>query len=120
MLRHTALLAAAALALAGAARADTAADGKVLYEQKCAACHTIGGGDRIGPDLHGVAASRVLSARDCEDVAGEHWWIAGGSGADFRVVGGTAAATEDELRIAPALLRRLGARAAGRRSHGPA
>jgi arginine/ornithine N-succinyltransferase beta subunit len=62
-------------------------------------------------DLHGVAASRVLSARDCEDVAGEHWWIAGGSGADFRVVGGTAAATEDELRIAPALLRRLGARA---------
>lgn len=58
MLRDTALLAAAALALAGAARADTAADGKVLYEQKCAACHTIGGGDRIGPDLHGVAARR--------------------------------------------------------------
>lgn len=62
-------------------------------------------------DLHGVAASRVLSARDCEDVAGERWWIAGGSGADFRVIGGTAAATDDELRIAPALLRRLGARA---------
>ena len=62
-------------------------------------------------DLHGVAASRVLSARDCEDVAGERWWIAGGSGADFRVTGGTAAAADNELRIAPALLRRLGARA---------
>lgn len=58
MLRHALLLGAAALALAGAARADTAAEGKVLYEQKCSACHTIGGGDRIGPDLHGVAARR--------------------------------------------------------------
>lgn len=58
MLRHALLLGAAALALAGPARADTAAEGKVLYEQKCSACHTIGGGDRIGPDLHGVAARR--------------------------------------------------------------
>ncbi|MBI2337260.1 MAG: cytochrome c [Deltaproteobacteria bacterium] len=28
--------------------------GKVLFEQKCAACHTIGGGRRVGPDLAGV------------------------------------------------------------------
>ncbi|MCZ7565365.1 MAG: c-type cytochrome [Burkholderiales bacterium] len=46
------------LALAGPARADPAAEGKVLFEQKCASCHTIGGGDRIGPDLHGVAERR--------------------------------------------------------------
>ena len=28
--------------------------GKALFEQKCAACHTIGGGRRVGPDLAGV------------------------------------------------------------------
>lgn len=40
------------------ARADAVIDGKVAFEQKCAACHTIGGGDRVGPDLHGVTARR--------------------------------------------------------------
>jgi len=48
-----------ALVLAGSARADPTTDGKVLFEQKCASCHTIGGGDRIGPDLHGVAERRA-------------------------------------------------------------
>jgi len=28
------------------------------FKQHCAACHTIGGGDAIGPDLKGVAAAR--------------------------------------------------------------
>lgn len=41
---------------AGAAQADT---GKELFEQRCASCHTIGGGDGGGPDLKGVAAKRA-------------------------------------------------------------
>ena len=32
--------------------------GAYSFSTHCAACHTIGGGDRIGPDLHGVTASR--------------------------------------------------------------
>jgi heme/copper-type cytochrome/quinol oxidase subunit 2 len=46
------------LAVTGPACADPAADGRVLFEQKCASCHTIGGGDRIGPDLHGAVERR--------------------------------------------------------------
>lgn len=36
------------------AGADAAARGQLIFEQSCTACHTIGQGDRIGPDLHGV------------------------------------------------------------------
>ncbi|MBS0400103.1 MAG: c-type cytochrome [Proteobacteria bacterium] len=36
------------------AGADSAATGKALFEQRCTACHTIGGGVRVGPDLAGV------------------------------------------------------------------
>jgi len=32
--------------------------GATLYQTRCASCHTIGEGDRLGPDLHGVVASR--------------------------------------------------------------
>ena len=32
--------------------------GKYLFGRDCAACHTIGGGDGIGPDLLGVATTR--------------------------------------------------------------
>jgi protein SCO1 len=32
--------------------------GEYTFRNHCAACHTIGGGDGIGPDLKGVAASR--------------------------------------------------------------
>jgi nitrite reductase (NO-forming) len=32
--------------------------GKVVYEAKCAMCHTVGGGDKIGPDLRGVTQRR--------------------------------------------------------------
>ncbi|MBV8367765.1 MAG: cytochrome c [Candidatus Eremiobacteraeota bacterium] len=50
------LLAAAAfavvpLALAGVARAD---EGSTIFQQKCSACHTIGKGDLVGPDLKAV------------------------------------------------------------------
>jgi protein SCO1/2 len=32
--------------------------GQYLFAKQCAACHTIGHGDKIGPDLQGVAAAR--------------------------------------------------------------
>ena len=28
--------------------------GEILFKKACAACHTVGGGDRVGPDLRGV------------------------------------------------------------------
>lgn len=36
----------------------TAGTGKALFEEHCAACHTIGGGDSVGPDLKGVTDRR--------------------------------------------------------------
>ena len=33
-------------------------DGRYLFARHCAACHTIGHGDKIGPDLQGVADVR--------------------------------------------------------------
>jgi len=32
--------------------------GEYLFKTRCASCHSIGGGDRLGPDLRGVAAAR--------------------------------------------------------------
>jgi len=40
-----------------AAGTDAAA-GKQVFQQKCAACHTVGGGNLVGPDLKGVTALR--------------------------------------------------------------
>src|SRR6185503_7834515 len=34
------------------------ARGEYAFSNHCAACHTIGGGDRIGPDLKGVTSAR--------------------------------------------------------------
>ncbi|HZR93201.1 MAG TPA: c-type cytochrome [Gaiellaceae bacterium] len=31
-----------------------AQDGKSIFERTCAGCHTIGGGDKVGPDLKGI------------------------------------------------------------------
>src|SRR5947209_5536591 len=64
------LLAAASFALvpvvaAGAARAD---DGSTIFAQKCAACHTIGKGDLVGPDL---------KATKTEDPNWLRQWISG-------------------------------------------
>jgi cytochrome oxidase Cu insertion factor (SCO1/SenC/PrrC family)/cytochrome c2 len=39
--------------------------GQALFKRMCAPCHTIGGGDHIGPDLRGVADSH------------DHDWLAG-------------------------------------------
>lgn len=33
-------------------------DGQYLFQSKCGACHTIGKGDKVGPDLAGVTARR--------------------------------------------------------------
>jgi heme/copper-type cytochrome/quinol oxidase subunit 2 len=41
------------------AEADAASQGRILFEQKCASCHTIGGGPRVGPDLHGAHQRRT-------------------------------------------------------------
>jgi len=38
----------------GQARAASADEGEQLFQQSCASCHTIGGGDTVGPDLAGV------------------------------------------------------------------
>lgn len=32
--------------------------GEILFKARCAACHTVGGGDAIGPDLSGIATRR--------------------------------------------------------------
>lgn len=58
MIRQTLLIVLALFVLGTAARADAVADGKALFEQQCTACHTIGAGDRIGPDLRGVTERR--------------------------------------------------------------
>jgi cytochrome c oxidase subunit 2 len=66
-MRWTALLILAVLlAAGGTARADdgvaaatgAVAPGKIIFEQKCSACHTIGGGNQVGPDLSGVTQRR--------------------------------------------------------------
>ena len=44
--------------LAGGADVAVAADGAALFEAKCAACHSVGEGPRVGPDLKGVVARR--------------------------------------------------------------
>jgi len=49
---------AAATRVAFAKPLAQASDGETLFKAKCAACHTIGGGDLVGPDLAGVAERR--------------------------------------------------------------
>jgi len=49
----------AGLALTATAAAQVPGEqGRVLFEQLCVACHTVGGGDRVGPDLAGVTLRR--------------------------------------------------------------
>jgi mono/diheme cytochrome c family protein len=37
---------------------QSAEEGRIVFEQYCASCHTMGGGDLAGPDLQGVAEKR--------------------------------------------------------------
>lgn len=39
---------------------DSAADGEALFQSTCVGCHTVGGGDGVGPDLQGVTTRRDL------------------------------------------------------------
>lgn len=41
-----------------AVRVSEVSRGGYLFRTRCDSCHTIGGGDRLGPDLAGVAAAR--------------------------------------------------------------
>lgn len=43
---------------AGAAAPPGQGDGQAIFQQKCASCHTIGGGKTVGPDLKGISAAR--------------------------------------------------------------
>ncbi len=47
------------LAQAGSLQ-QTAQEGEAIFQQKCASCHTIGGGRLVGPDLEGVTARRDM------------------------------------------------------------
>jgi mono/diheme cytochrome c family protein len=40
---------------------QTAQEGQQIFEQRCAACHKIGGGKSVGPDLQGVTGRRDLN-----------------------------------------------------------
>jgi len=51
---------AAAASQAGAVKLNLD-KGAYLFATRCAACHTIGSGDKIGPDLLGVTSSRDLN-----------------------------------------------------------
>jgi len=41
-----------------AASAPLAEKGEAIFQQKCVSCHSIGGGNLVGPDLKGVTAQR--------------------------------------------------------------
>lgn len=49
------------VAFAGVAgpQSFAAADGKAVFQQKCVACHSIGEGKKVGPDLKGIAERRA-------------------------------------------------------------
>lgn len=40
------------------AGAQDTSDGEIIFTEKCAACHTVGGGKLVGPDLLGVTTRR--------------------------------------------------------------
>jgi len=44
--------------LIGSQSASAQESGKQIFQKACAACHNIGGGPKVGPDLKGVVAKR--------------------------------------------------------------
>lgn len=57
-LQNHAPTAEATQSYAVAGRVTDTSNGAYLYRTRCRSCHTIGEGDRLGPDLAGVTASR--------------------------------------------------------------
>ncbi|HSR51805.1 MAG TPA: c-type cytochrome, partial [Acidobacteriota bacterium] len=55
MQRSTALLTLVLAALNACGGGDPVRGRRLLEEKACTACHSVGGGDRQGPDLAGVA-----------------------------------------------------------------
>ena len=58
LLALAALASLALLAVPAAGAAQAADEGRTIFGQKCAGCHTIGGGRGVGPDLEDAAAKR--------------------------------------------------------------
>lgn len=56
--RHVLLLTSLLLVTGAPAYAQSADEGDAIFKSKCTACHTIGGGKLVGPDLKGVTARR--------------------------------------------------------------
>jgi len=46
------------IAATGSPSDPDAVQGKMVFESKCLACHSVGGGDRLGPDVLGVTERR--------------------------------------------------------------
>lgn len=52
------LITATAISAVAAPPSPSPEEGKTIFQQTCAGCHTIGGGVRVGPDLQGVTTRR--------------------------------------------------------------
>jgi len=52
------LITATAISVAAAPPRSSPEEGKTIFQQTCAGCHTIGGGVRAAPDLQGVTKRR--------------------------------------------------------------
>lgn len=52
------LIALAGVPMLAIAAAPSAQEGETLFQEKCSTCHTIGGGNLVGPDLSGVTQAR--------------------------------------------------------------
>ncbi len=53
-----ALIALAGVPMLAMAAAPSVQEGETLFQEKCSTCHTIGGGNLVGPDLAGVTEAR--------------------------------------------------------------
>jgi len=81
---------------------SSAAEGKKLFETICVACHTIGAGVRIGPDLQGVTERRPEDwlrrfIRNPEELVREQDPVAKENLAKFGVLMPTLGLTEQQV-----------------------